>query len=178
MKTHYAIFLLHVCIPSPWNHPTQIPEQASEFGCLFGCFRQVILRGGRDRPRALQGIISFGLSWSLLSFPAEELEQLATWRENWASLLRLLPPQTGPRYMTEDVCRYRWMDEVTYDIKYIKIWDECRGAKAKGEYHLIKICSASSSQFSANIKILWGKHCKATIVCHRYFQYIYIFFFT
>lgn len=176
MKTHYAIFLLHVCIPSPWNHPTQIPEQASEFGCLFGCFRQVILWGGRDRPRALQGIISFGLSWSLLSFPAEELEQLATWRENWASLLRLLPPQTGPRYMTEDVCRYRWMDEVTYDIKYIKIWNECRGAKAKGEYHLIKICSASSSQFSANIKILWGKHCKATIVCHRYFQYIYFFF--
>lgn len=87
-----------------------------------------------DRPRALRGIISFGLPWSLLSFPAEELEQLATWRENWASLLRLLPPQTGPRYMTEDVCRYRWMDGVTYDIKYIKIWDECRGAKAKGEY--------------------------------------------
>lgn len=36
MKTHYAIFLLHVCILSPWKYPNQIPEQASELDACSG----------------------------------------------------------------------------------------------------------------------------------------------
>ncbi|XDV53670.1 hypothetical protein PO909_022108 [Leuciscus waleckii] len=65
-------------------------------------------RRPRGRPRTRWRDYVSRLAWERLGVPPEELEEVSREREVWASLLRLLPPRSGPGQAEDDGWRDGW----------------------------------------------------------------------